>query len=315
MSDRNCPICLDALCEGDAAYHTACCKKLFGTNEQPILPYTWEGLNSLAEQVIRQHVAVPGVQPKLSLHLDRKGKTAGGRLTLVGLAGGYILKPPVARYPEMPELEHLTMLMARQFGIETAECGLIPLEDGQRAFITRRMDRPEGNKLHMEDLCQLTDRLTEQKYRSSMEQAGRAVLRYCSNPLFEALRLFDLTVFCFLTGNADMHLKNFSLLYAPGREIRLAPAYDLLPSVLLLPEDPEETALTLNGKKRNLRPEDFLKFGAALQLTERQIQNSLRRISTAMDSGLALIERGFCSGEMKVRYRALISERSARLFG
>ena len=193
--------------------------------------------------------------------------------------------------------------------------GLIPLEDGQRAFITRRMDRPDGNKLHMEDLCQLTDRLTEQKYRSSMEQAGRAVLRYCSNPLFEALRLFDLTVFCFLTGNADMHLKNFSLLYAPGREIRLAPAYDLLPSVLLLPEDPEETALTLNGKKRNLRPEDFLKFGAALQLTERQIQNSLRRISTAMDSGLALIERGFCSGEMKVRYRALISERSARLFG
>ncbi len=125
------------------------------------------------------------------LHLERKSRGGTGRLTLVGFDGAYILKPPVERYPQIPELEHWTLLMARCFGIDTAECGLIALEDGQLCFITRRMDRDGARKLHMEDMCQLTDRLTAQKYRGSMEQVGRAILRYCSNPLFDAIRLFD----------------------------------------------------------------------------------------------------------------------------
>ena len=236
-----------------------------------------------------------------------------GRLTLVGLDGAYILKPPVEQYPQMPELEHLTLLMARCFGIDTAECGLIALEGGQLSFITRRMDRDGARKLHMEDMCQLTDRLTEQKYRGSMEQVGRAILRYCSNPLFEAVRLFDLSLFCFLTGNADMHLKNFSLLYAPGGEVRLSPGYDLLPTVLLIPEDKEEMALTLNGKKRKLTLSDFRRFGLALQLTDRQVENSFRRINQALNSGLDLIGQSVCSAENKLRYRDLIVARAMRL--
>ena len=162
---------------------------------------------------MRQHVTVPGVQPKLSLHLERGERPQNSRFTLVGLEGGYILKPPVTRFPEMPELEHLTMRIAKCFGLSTAECGLIPLEDKRLAFVTKRMDRDGETKLHMEDMCQLTDRLTEQKYRGSLEQVGKVILRHCSNPLFDALRLFEVTLFCFLTGNSDMHLKNFSLLY------------------------------------------------------------------------------------------------------
>lgn len=315
MKQPDCKICLQPLMDGMSDFHPACCKKLFGAATSPTLPYTWEQLNELAEQTIRQHITVPGVQAKLSLHLERKGRSGDARLTLVGLEGGYILKPPVERYPQMPELEHLTLRLARTFGIDTEECGLIALEDGQLSFITRRMDRDEKRKLHMEDMCQLTDRMTEQKYRGSMEQVGRAILRHCSNPLFEAVRLFDLTQFCFLTGNADMHLKNFSLLYSLGGEIRLSPAYDLLPTVLLLPEDTEEMALTLNGKKRKLRRSDFQKFGESLKLTDRQIENSFRRIRERYDSGLALIDRGFCSEELKERYRDLVSERAGRLFG
>ena len=311
MTDHNCKVCLRELLPGEADYHPVCCQKLFGSASPPVLPYTWEQLNELAEQSIRQHITVPGVQAKLSLHLERT--TGAGRLTLVGLDGAYILKPPVEQYPQMPELEHLTLLMARCFGVDTAECGLIALEGGQLSFITRRMDRDGPRKLHMEDMCQLTDRLTEQKYRGSMEQVGRAILRYCSNPLFEAVRLFDLSLFCFLTGNADMHLKNFSLLYAPGGEVRLSPAYDLLPTVLLIPEDREEMALTLNGKKRKLKLSDFRQFGLTLRLTERQVENSFRRISQALNSGLDLIGESACSAENKLRYRDLILERAMRL--
>lgn len=259
------------------------------------------------------HVAIPGVQPKLSLHLERGGARDGGRFTLVGLEGGYILKPPVERFPEMPGLEHLTMCMAGCFGIETAACGLAALEDGKMALVVRRMDRVGAAKLHMEDMCQLTDHLTAEKYRGSLEAVGKTILRHGANPGFDALRFFDVTLFCFLTGNADMHLKNFSLIRAADGQIRCAPASDLLPTALVSPEDTEETALTINGRKRKLTAGDFRKFGGALKLTERQVANSIRRFEEGLDDAAALIRRGFCSGEMIERYRKLLADRWRRL--
>ena len=312
-SENSCLICLQELQVDQSTYHPACCKKLFGTPLPPELPYSWEQLNKLAENIIRQQVTVPGVQPKLSLHLERKGSSRPARFTLVSMEGGYILKPPVKEYPEMPELEHLTMLMADKAGISTAACGLIALEDGQRSFITKRMDRMPTEKLHMEDMCQLTDRMTEQKYRGSMEQVGKAVLKYCTNPGFDALRLFELTLFCFLTGNSDMHLKNFSLLHTGNGNIQLSPAYDLLPTNLLLPEDTEESALTINGKKRKLNLNDFLSLGSKMNLTENQLRNALRRTLRNMEKATSYIPLGACSDEMKQRFQMLISERTERL--
>ena len=313
MHNRNCLICLDPLDDGVLQYHETCCRKLFGTPCPPELPYTWEQLNQLAETTVRQHVTVPGVQPKLSLHLEKARQAGNSRFTLVGLEGDYILKPPVANFPKMPELEHLTMRMANCFGISTSECGLIPLVGGQLAFMTRRMDREGRIKLHMEDMCQLTDRLTEQKYRGSLEQVGRVILRHCNNPVFDVLRLFDVTLFCFLTGNSDMHLKNFSLLYRLGGEIALSPAYDLLPTVLLLPEDTEETALTLSGRKNRLTLEDFTRFAASMKLTPKQIENVYAHFSSRLTPALQMMEKGFCTPGMKERFRALLNERASRL--
>ncbi|MCF7848856.1 MAG: HipA domain-containing protein [Kiritimatiellales bacterium] len=314
MNKDTCLVCLEPL-EGEGmGYHPACSKKLFDTANAPTLPYTWEQLNGLAEQIVRRNVTVPGVQPKLSMHLEKGGHRQGSRFTLVGLEGGYILKPPVAEYPEMPELEHLTMRMARCFGIATAECGLISLEDGQLAFITKRMDRDGMDKLHMEDMCQITDRLTEQKYRGSMEQVGKAVLRYCANPLFDALRLFEVTLFCFLTGNSDMHLKNFSLLYKPKGEVGLSPAYVLLSTKLLLPQDTDETALTLNGRKKRLGRKDFMRFAESLRLTYKQVANAYARFTSSFDEAFQTLEKGHCSMEMKSQYRELIQKRADRIF-
>jgi serine/threonine-protein kinase HipA len=313
MSNLRCKICLGSLDHGETDYHSACCRSLFEGAQPPRLPFTWAQLNSLAEQVVRSHVAVPGVQPKLSLHLESGGARDGGRFTLVGLEGGYILKPPVERFPEMPKLEHLTMRMAGCFGIETAECGLAALEDGAMALIVRRMDRLGERKLAMEDMCQLTDRLTEEKYRGSLEAVGKVILRHCANPGWDALRFFEVNLFCFLTGNADMHLKNFSLIRTREGAIRFSPAYDLLPTVLFLPEDTEETALTLNGRKRKLGAKDFRALGAALKLTERQVSNVFRRFEKGLGAAMSLIHCGFCSGETGNRYAELLSGRWKRL--
>jgi len=313
MSERACKICLEPIEDGVSDYHASCSRRLFGASNPPKLPYSGKDLDALAEQLVRQHIAIPGVQPKLSLHLDRVGRSDSGRLTLVGLEGGYILKPSVEKFPEMPELEHLTMHVAKGLGIETAECGLIDLEDGKKALIVLRMDRVKGKKLAMEDMCQLGDKLSEEKYRGSMESVGRIILKHCTNPVFDVLRFYEVMLFCFLTGNADMHFKNFSLIRGLDGEIRFSPAYDLLPTFLLLPSDTEESALTINGKKMRLRLNHFRACGESLQLTERQMANSLRRLERGLPEILSLIERGLCSRETKDRYRLLVLERWQRL--
>lgn len=313
MSEDRCQICLGPLAATEAIHHDACCRNLFDSARPPQLPFTWADLNVLAERILRSHVAVPGVQPKLSLHLEQGTDANTGRFTLVGLEGGYILKPSVERFPEMPEIEHLTMRMARCFGIETAECGLVTLESSEKALVVRRMDRVGRTKLAMEDMCQLTDRLTEDKYRGSLESVGKVILRHCTHAGLDALRFFEVNVFCFLTGNADMHLKNFSLLRTPEGEIRLSPAYDLLASVLLLPEDKEETALTLNGRKQKLTAKDFRAFGAALKLTDRQVDNALSRFEKNLAQAYDLILAGFCGSGTKESYRELVMERWSRL--
>lgn len=313
MNDPRCRVCLDVLGESERDYHPACCRELFEGTHPPQVPYSWEDLNALAEQIVRSHVAVPGVQPKLSLHLEAGSARESGRFTLVGLEGGYILKPPVERFGQMPELEHLTMRMARRFGIETADCGLISLEDNRLALIVRRMDREKGRKLAMEDMCQLTDRLTEEKYRGSLESVGKVILRHCANPGLDALRFFEVNLFCFLTGNSDMHLKNFSLIRNSEGEIRLSPAYDLLPTVLLMPEDLEETALTIGGRKKKLTRRDFYALGEALKLTERQCTNVLRRFEQQIPAAAALVHRSFCSEEMMGRYQELLEARWRQL--
>lgn len=313
MVDQRCQICLGDIDTTKAgAYHGACCKLLFGASEPPELPYSWQDLNKLAERVVRRRVTVPGVQPKISLHLERR-RSRAKRLTLVGMEGDYILKPPVQEYPEMPELEHLTLRLASLCGLETCMSGLVDLEDGRKAYITRRLDRVEGSKLHMEDMCQLTDRLTERKYSGSLEQVGKVVLTHCDNALYDALRFFELTIFCFLTGNADMHLKNFSLLYKPDGSIALSPAYDLLPTKLLLPEDKDESALAVSGKRRRLNVDDFMAFGYRIQLREKQLTNALERLSGRLPKLFHMLDRGFCTPKTKQRYRDLIVERAQRL--
>jgi serine/threonine-protein kinase HipA len=309
-----CLICGQPCADAAGAYHTACSKALFSSGKPPVFGYSWDQLNQMAEQIVRSRVAVPGVQPKLSLHLEQTGRGTPGRLTLVGLQGGHILKPPTPDFPFLPESEHFCMTFARLARIETVDFGLIRIASGELAYLTRRMDRTPQGPLHLEDFCQLTDKLTEQKYRGSMEQVGKALRRFSSIPGFDALRLFELTLFCFLTGNSDMHLKNFSLLRRPDGSLRLAPAYDLVPVALLLPADTEELALTLNGRKARLTRADFQAFGHSLGLNDTQLRNAFRRLLSATSGTLAAaLDRSFLPADQRGAFEQLFQARLQRI--
>ena len=295
--------------------HQRCLKILYNSTTVPVIDYTWNELNELASKIIAQRISVPGVQPKLSVHLEKGNKGQRDRVTIVGLEGNYILKPPTINYPLLPEAEHFCMLFAQLIGIKTALFGLIPLKSGEFAFITRRMDRTLDRRLlHMEDFCQLTKKLTEQKYKGSMEQIGRALRQFTSSPGLEVIKFFEIAIFSFLTGNSDMHLKNFSILRDINGKYNLAPAYDLVPVKIILPADKEEMALPLNGKKSRLTRRDFEKFAITIKLTSKQIDNAFRRILINSQQKLqTALSQSFLPQPAKIKIEKLFQERLKRL--
>jgi serine/threonine-protein kinase HipA len=265
------------------------------------------------EKTVENHRTVPGVQRKISLGWE-KSANSDSRVTVVGALGGsHILKPPSPDFPEMPELEHITMRLAGDAGIETAACGLVPMSDGAVAYIVRRFDRlGKGKKIAAEDLCQLSELPTQSKYKSSCEKAGKIVRKYSTNPGDDALRYFELVLFSFLVGNSDMHLKNYSLLESKEGAISLSPAYDLLATQLLL-DDPEESALTINGKKSNLNRNDFASLGRTLQIPEKVLNNVMERQINLQVKWQTEVQTSFLSEEMKHRFLTLIDSRIQKL--
>lgn len=294
---NNCWFCYkDA---GDAQYHPACAKKFFGMAEVPTLQLDDALIESLAKQTVNQRIAVTGVQPKLSLTLQKeKGHS---RLTIVGLWGEFILKPQHHGYPMMPETEDLTMHLAELFKIPVCEHTLLQASNGNMVYIARRFDRVEGKKIHVEDLCQLSEFLTENKYKSSYEKAGKLVAHYCHKGL-DLLSYFELVLFSYLCGNNDMHLKNFSLMHQ-SEGIVLSPAYDLLNVNLLNPKDEEELALTLNGKKAKIKLMDFKTLAENLRINEKAYYNSFKLFSSKNEEVMDLIDRSFLDKKMKKGYK------------
>ncbi|WP_240755243.1 HipA domain-containing protein [Pedobacter sp. SYP-B3415] len=256
-------------------------------------------LKKLAAQTINERITVTGVQPKLSVTLE---KTKGqNRLTIVRLWGEYILKPQHPDFPEMPQAEDLTMHLASVFKMPTCDHALLKVSDGSLIYLARRFDRVKGHKIHMEDFCQLSEFLTENKYKGSYEKIGKLILRYCSQTGFDALTYFELVLFSFLTGNNDMHLKNFSVLYNDDG-ISLSPAYDLLNVNLINPHDDEELALTLNGKKKKISLSDFDALARSMNIPGTAVRNTYRKFSSGNKKVAEIIEASFLSPESKHRY-------------
>lgn len=300
--------------EGNLKYHESCLKA-FWQEDTPILALDYElsEIEELAKENIAQRVIVTGVQPKLSLGFT--GVEENNRLTIVGaLNGKYILKPPFELYPQMPEIEALSMLLARVCGIDTVPFLLIPMKSGELAYLTRRIDRVANNiKLPMEDACQFTERLTEHKYRGSYEQIAKSIITYAENPLLDVVKFYQQVIVSFLIGNNDMHLKNFSLIAFKDHQYQLAPAYDMVAVKLAIPEDFEEMALNLNGKKRKLKRIDFNEAMAKAHIPEKAIDNLWNRIEKGMQNWKDLIENSFLSDDKKETFLEMIDSRAKQL--
>ena len=316
-----CLYCYQQLNENETDFHSSCVKKIFGTTTPPIINFDLNQLEELAKQIIIKSIAVTGVQPKLSLDLvKQKGELS--RLTIVGLNGDYILKPSSKEYAELPENEDVTMHLAELVKIKTAKHTLVRLRSGELAYLTKRFDRKntskhsvQTDKIAVEDFCQLSENLTEHKYRGSIEKVGKLTYQYTTNKGFEAQRLFELVLFSYLTGNADMHLKNFSLIENNLGEYELSPAYDLLSTALVIPDDKEESALTINGKKSKLKLNDFDILAESLKINEKSLQNIYSRFNKVLPKWSLCIRQSFLSKEMQANYIHLITIRHKNIFG
>ena len=295
-------------------YHTKCSLEIFKTESPPILDFDEENIRELGMETINKKLSVPGVQKKISLSLDLNHRgTKSYRMTVSNLWARYILKPR-GFAPHLPENEHLNLLMARHAGIKTANSGLLPLLDGQLAFISERFDRYEtSRKFHVEDFCQLLEKRPEQKYIGSIEQVGKKLrqVTFANAPEDNILRLFELVVFCFLTGNADLHLKNLSILWAPDPS--LSPAYDLLCTEAWIKND-EETALSIVGKKNKLLKMDFEKLAAHLGIKTKVFNHTFSHLSKQVSPWLQLIDQSYLDREHKELFTEVLQSRAKRLF-
>lgn len=304
---KRCLFCYKELNDNEIDFHPSCATKIFGTKIPPVLPYSRSEISKLAEQVLRSQTTVTGVQAKLSLDLEKDKESRTQRFTIVGLWGRFILKPQADFYQHLPELEDVTMHLAELSGIKVVPHSLIRFPDGELCYITRRIDRTStGEKIQMEDFCQLSEKLTEYKYKGSYEQIAKLIKKHSDSPYLDLANFWEIVVFSFVTGNSDMHLKNFSLFENSDGKYSLTPAYDLISTKLVMPADTEELALTLNAKKRKLTKSDFVVAMENSGLNGKTIQNIFTKITESKESWFSFIDSSFLPDEMKNNYKKLI---------
>ena len=232
------------------------------------------------------------------------------RFTIVGLWGRYILKPQTEQFDHLSEVEDLTMHLAELAKIKVVRHSLIRFEDGELAYITKRIDRTaNGAKLAMEDMCQLSERLTEYKYKGSYEQIVKIITQHSATPKLDVVNFWEQVLFSWITGNADMHLKNFSLYSLRKGSYALTPAYDMISTFLVMPEDTEELALMLNGKKRKIKRSDFEVAMNSSGLEKKIIDNLFVKFERVADKWFEFIDISFLPDEMKERYKHIIADK------
>lgn len=318
---KRCLFCYKEIKDGTADYHPRCAKNLFGKTKAPLLPYTRDNIESLAFQILERSTSVTGVQPKLSLDINRGGKSEPDKLTIVGLWGNYILKPQSSVYSAMPELEDLTMKLAEVSGIATVAHGLIRMNDGELAYITRRVDRgAHGEKISMLDMCQLTNRLTEHKYRGAYVQLAQTIKRYSATPMLDVQRFWEIVLFSWITGNSDMHCKNFSLIERTDIGYQLSPAYDLLAVLLTGIKDEDELAMPLvgfgtddNQTIAGFNRASFVEVMYQSGIEEKISHRIIDKMCVSTQKWDTIIESSFLSDALKMAYKNLVRSRIERL--
>src|SRR3989338_4466049 len=277
-------------------------KEMFNTFELPIIDFSLEDVSRKAQKSTGK-LSISGVQPKLSMKLDKKNNS----LISVAENGEYILKPQVAAFSNIPENEQCCMDIAAEFKIDVPPHCLLPLKDGSLAYIVKRFDRESGVKIHQEDFSQILE--TADKYKGSVEQIGRKLKEISTAPGYDVQLFFERVVFNFIVGNGDAHLKNYSISYKDKETIRLTPAYDIVCSKLVIPDE-TDSALTINGKNNKLKREDFDKFADYLSIPLRIRYEKFEKSSSLIE---IIIKDSKIKGESQKKFIEIIKERLSRL--
>jgi len=292
---------------GDAKYSPDGLRQLHrGLTRLEDLPYSAQEQRAEASGRMRR-MSIQGVQPKLSATLNVRKSI----FELTDTGGQFIIKPQSDLYKNVPENEDLTMHMAALSGIETPWHGLIWCRDGSLSYVIRRFDRiAKHQKLAVEDFAQLAGMSRDTKYDYTTEKMIRLIELYCTFPALEKLKFFRLILFCFLTGNEDMHLKNFSLITRDGR-VELSPAYDLLNTTLVLGKTEDELALMLAGKRHGLRRRELVEYLGVekLGLPAVVVMDVLQKFEVAKPYWFDLFERSFLAENLKIQYRKIVEQR------
>ena len=294
---------------GEIDFHKSCAKKMFGACDVPNIPYTRKEINELARVVVEKRTTITGVQSKLSMDLENDEHGNPQRLTIVGVLGRYILKPQTERFEALPEVEDLTMHLAEIARIETVPHSLIRFADGELNYITRRIDRTDdGHKLPMEDFCQIAGLMTDQKYQGCYEYIASLIQQYSSVTGLDITKFWEQVIFSWIVGNADMHMKNFSLISTERGKYHLTPTYDQVSTTLVMPEDTEELALPLQGFKKSLMPFDFIYAMTDSGVEQKVAERIIKRFQKYKDPWFECIDKSFITENQKQHYKSIITK-------
>lgn len=302
-------ICL--VCLGDGAsengYHPRCAKSLFGSSTVPTIELE-ESMVQTAGLAMAGRTSLSGVQKKISVKLSHDCRT----FLVAADDGRYVLKPQTNTFASLPEIEHTSMQIAKIAGVEVAENGLLRLRDGALAYVTKRFDRrDDGSKVRQEDFCQLAQKRPADKYDGSAELCAQIIKSYASEPGIELIKLFRQLVFSWWIGNGDLHLKNLSLFVDQAGIIKLTPAYDLVSTRLVIPDD--ELAMPVCGRDRKLMRTTWLKLAEYAGIQKRAAERVLNEQVNALEESLSLVEQSFLNNQMKQTLSELLQERTAVL--
>ncbi|MGO9470082.1 MAG: type II toxin-antitoxin system HipA family toxin [Isosphaeraceae bacterium] len=303
----SCLVCLEDT-KGRFEYHPDCLESLFGTRQLPLLDLELAKLYSIAAKMAGK-MSISGAQEKVSLALS----SDKSKLEIAASGGRYILKPETSRFSSVPANEHVTMRLANLVSIELPAFGLMRLKDGFIGYLIKRFDRlDDGTKLQVEDFCQLSETPARDKYEGSTELCVRILRKFATEPRVEVYKLFRLVLFSWWTANGDMHLKNFSLLTTSEGIRRLSPAYDLVCTRLVLPDD-DKLALPLGGRNKNISRRAWLNFAKYCGLPDAAAKHLLADQVAALEPSIRLMANSLLTQESKEHYEVILRENTAAL--
>lgn len=299
-------LCCHKPVETNERYHPRCLNRLFDTTRQPQIPF---GVADLPGIVIKAEgrMSISGVQAKISIRLDK----TTGTIEAVVTGATHILKPESDRFPQIPQNENLCMNMAEELGMRVPPHGLFAMSDGKLCYIIKRFDRAgDGSKIPNETTFQILG--SADKYTGSLEQVGKAIRTHAANVGLDTIDFFERALFCFLTGNGDMHLKNWALL-GQGKDIALAPCYDLVGSNLYI-ENEEDSALTINAKKNKLKRADFEALAKNLQIDAKAAANVFDKLAHAKETLREMIANSELRTDLRQELMSILGKRYKRLY-